>query len=514
MLPRYVVAAVALASICAGVWKLEGERSELSIEQYQVRETPVTVYRLAGDAPAPAIVIAHGFAGSRQLMEAYALTLARVGYVAVALDFEGHGQNPTPMSGDVTRVDGTTKLLMAEIGRVTDFALALPGVDSRIGLLGHSMASDIVVRQALADPRVAATVAISMFSQAVTPSEPHNLLIVTGQWEAKLREDALRNVRLADASAKEGVTIGDPSANTGRRAVVAPRVEHVGVLYSETALQETRDWLDAVFDRESRAHVSATGGAIVLLLSGIVMLAWPLSRLLPRGDKAPPALSLTTYIVAVFIPALLTPFVLNVVDTRFLSVLVADYLAAHLFVYGVISLGLLLVLGIRFGHVAWFAAFALAAYGILVVGGALDRYVASFWPIEPRLWIIAVVAIGALPYMISDSLVTEGGRARLWRSLVARVAFIVSLGAAVALDFERLFFLVIIIPVIILFFIIFGLMGAWVGRRTGSPVAVGIALGLLLAWAIGVSFPMFDPRRAAQPGSAMNQQAKPKPGLS
>jgi hypothetical protein len=186
------------------------------------------------------------------------------------------------MSGDVTRVDGTTKLLMAEIGRVTDFALALPGVDSRIGLLGHSMASDIVVRQALADPRVAATVAISMFSQAVTPSEPHNLLIVTGQWEAKLREDALRNVRLADASAKEGVTIGDPSANTGRRAVVAPRVEHVGVLYSETALQETRDWLDAVFDRESRAHVSATGGAIVLLLSGIVMLAWPLSRLLPR----------------------------------------------------------------------------------------------------------------------------------------------------------------------------------------------------------------------------------------
>jgi hypothetical protein len=235
---------------------------------------------------------------------------------------------------------------------------------------------------------------------------------------------------------------------------------------------------------------------------------------LPRGDKAPPALSLTTYIVAVFIPALLTPFVLNVVDTRFLSVLVADYLAAHLFVYGVISLGLLLVLGIRFGHVAWFAAFALAAYGILVFGGALDRYVASFWPIEPRLWIIAVVAIGALPYMISDSLVTEGGRARLWRSLVARVAFIVSLGAAVALDFERLFFLVIIIPVIILFFIIFGLMGAWVGRRTGSPVAVGIALGLLLAWAIGVSFPMFDPSQAAQPGSAMNQQAKPKPGLS
>jgi len=67
------------------------------------------------------------------------------------------------------------------------------------------------------------------------------------------------------------------------------------------------------------------------------------------------------------------------------------------------------------------------------------------------------------------------------------------LGAAVALDFNRLFFLLIIIPVIVVFFTIFGVMGGWVGRKTGSPCAVGIGLGLLLAWALGVSFPMFAP---------------------
>jgi hypothetical protein len=47
--------------------------------------------------------------------------------------------------------------------------------------------------------------------------------------------------------------------------------------------------------------------------------------------------------------------------------------------------------------------------------------------------------------------------------------------------------------VIVLFITIFGLMGGWVGRRTGSPSAAGIALGLLLAWAIGVTFPTFEP---------------------
>ena len=103
----------------------------------------------------------------------------------------------------------------------------------------------------------------------------------------------------------------------------------------------------------------------------------------------------------------------------------------------------------------------------------------------------AAIALGAVPYMIADSLLSECGRAPIWRVLMARTAFVGSLGVAVALDFERLFFLLIIMPVIAVFFIIFGLMGGWVGRRTRSPMAAGLGLGLILAWALGVSFPLF-----------------------
>jgi hypothetical protein len=490
---RWIAAVVAIVCICAGVWQLEDERAGLSIEGLFVGTTPATVYRRAGGAKAPAVIIAHGFAGSRQLMEAYALTLARAGYVAVSFDFEGHGRNPAPMSGDVTRIDGTTRLLMDELSRVIDAARALPGVDGRIALLGHSMASDIVVRQAIADPRVMATVAISMFSEAVTATQPRNLLIVTGQWETFLREVALRALRLAEPSAIEGATAGDPARGTGRRAVVAPHVEHVGVLFSPSALDEARRWLDAVFAHSSDGRIAASGGPIAALLFGIVLLAWPLSQLLPRSGAAPCPVPLPTFAIAVFVPAVAAPLLLRFVDTRFLPVLVADYLAAHLFVYGVLALALLMMRGIRIGAVAWITAFALACYGVFVFGGALDRYVASFWPIAARLPIIAAIAAGALPFMLADSVVTEGGRARLWRVLVARGAFLASLGFAVALDFKRLFFLVIIIPVVVLFFTIFGLMGGWVGRRTGSPAAAGLALGLLLAWAIGVSFPLFKP---------------------
>jgi dienelactone hydrolase len=492
-IPRLLALLAGLLLSFAGLWHLERERAGLSITPLEVGSTPATVYQRVGGAKAPAVIIAHGFAGSRQLMEAYALTLAQAGYVAVSFDFEGHGRNPTPMSGDVTRVDGTTQMLKREIGRVTDAVLALPGVDGRVALLGHSMASDIIVRRALDDPRIAATVAISMFSEAVTKTEPRNLLMISGSFESFLRTSALQNLRLVDPAAQEDQTVGDPAQNNGRRAVVAPGVEHVSVLYSTTALREARTWLDAVFGRSSGGPVAATGGPIVLLLTGLVLLAWPLAGLLPRSGPPRPALPLRAFMLAVLLPAAVTPLLLSLVNTRFLPVLVADYLAVHLLLYGLLSLGLLLWSGVRIGHVAWLSGLALAGYGILVFGGALDRYVASFMPHVARLPIIAAIAVGAVPFMLAESLATDGGRAPLWRVIVARGAFLASLGAAVALDFQRLFFLLIIIPVIVLFFVVFGLMGGWVGRRTLSPAAAGIGLGLILAWSIGVSFPMFSP---------------------
>ena len=148
---RLAVLVLALIGAALSVWRLEAGRAGLVITPLSVGTTPATVYRLPGDAPAPVVVIAHGFAGSRPLMDSIALTLARAGYIAVSYDLMGHGRNPVPMSGDVTRIDGTTTVLMDELARVSDAGLALPGADGRLALVGHSMASDIVVRQGVRD---------------------------------------------------------------------------------------------------------------------------------------------------------------------------------------------------------------------------------------------------------------------------------------------------------------------------------------------------------------------------
>ncbi len=485
---RLVVAALALGAILLALTMLWREGSGIETTELTVGPTPATLYALPGTREAPLVVVAHGFAGSRQFMQAFSLTLARAGYAALAFDFEGHGRNPVPMSGDVNAIDGTTQRLIDETNRVITAGLARPEAGGGLALVGHSMATDVLVRAAQQRSDVDAIAAVSMYSEAVSATEPARLLMVTGQWEPHLREAALGYMAQVTPGSGEGVTAS--AGEVSRRAVVAPHVEHIGVLYAATTLEETRAWLDATFDRQSTEAVVRRGPWVALLMAGIVALSWPIFSALPMRNTAPiPGWHIVLTVTA--LPTLVAPLVLWPVDTALLPVLVADYLAFHLALYGGLQILLLYAMGIRPTQGSVWPSLALAVYGIGVFGFALDTFGANYMPHAGRWPIIAAVALGAVPFMLGDALATAGGTAPLGRRLVVRSGLFVSLAIAVALDFEGLFFVVLILPIILLFFLIYGTMGGWVGRRAG-PVAQGLGLGLCLAWAIGVSFPLFS----------------------
>ena len=65
---------------------LERDRSELLITKLTFGTTPIVLYELTNSV-GPAVIVAHGFAGSIQLMQACSSTLARAGYRVVAFDF-------------------------------------------------------------------------------------------------------------------------------------------------------------------------------------------------------------------------------------------------------------------------------------------------------------------------------------------------------------------------------------------------------------------------------------------
>lgn len=499
-----MLALVAVLAIATALWRLEATTAGLRIEAVRIGETPATVYRPSSGEPGPVVVIAHGFAGSQRLMQPFAVTFARNGYTAVTFDFLGHGRNPRPLTGSITEPDGATRALIEQTASVTAFARRLG--DGRLAVLGHSMASDIVVRVAQADPGIAATIAVSMFSPVVTPTSPRDLLVLVGDWEDGLKREALRVVGqvAAPAAARERVTYGTFADGTARRTAFADGVEHIGVLYSRESMDEALSWLDASFTRppEIDRYLDARGPWIMLLLAGIVLLGKPLSKLLPVVSAQPTGAGLGWRAAwpAVAGPAIATPVILRFIPTDFLPVVVGDYLAAHFALYGLlVGFGLWWVRspGARTDAAVsnWpvgllIASLMVGVYGLLGLGFAIDAFVTSFAASAERIPLILAMLVGTLSYFLTNDWLTRGQGAGRGLHAASQIAFLVSLALAVALDLQRLFFLLVIVPAIVLFLVIGSLFSNWAYGRTGHPFVAALGNAVLFAWALGVTFPM------------------------
>lgn len=118
------------------------------------------VFRSQGPEPAPCVVLAHGFAATREeRLPAYAERFAAAGITAVAFDYRHFGAS-----------EGEPRQLL-DIGRQLDdwaaaiaFARTLDGVDpERVALWGSSFAGGHVLEAAARDGRVAAVVSQSPF---------------------------------------------------------------------------------------------------------------------------------------------------------------------------------------------------------------------------------------------------------------------------------------------------------------------------------------------------------------
>ena len=499
-----LVALLALSAIGLALFELTAATAGLIVETIDIAGTPATVFRPSDGKPAPALVIAHGFAGSRELMQPFAITFARNGYVAITFDFLGHGKNAHPLHGSITDADGATRALVDQLGAVVGFAKTAPGANGKVALLGHSMASDIVVRYAQAHPDVAATIAVSMFAPDLTPTSPRDLLVVVGAYEPKfLRDQGMKAAAMAAQGPVEPrTTYGNLGDGTGRRVSFSDDVEHIGVLYSRDSQREALNWVDAVFEHHGSGYLEVRGRWLGLLFVGLVLLARPLLALLPavaerRLGAGLPWRRLLPVAVA---PAMLTPLVLWKAPTTFLPLLLGDYLAAHFFVYGVLTwVGLWLVqrderrarplepLSVgRFG----LGVAIVVVYSIVFFGLPIDLFVASFRPIPARLPLVLAMMVGTLPYFTADEWLTRGATAPTGAYAFTKLCFILSLGLAVALNLERLFFLIIIAAVIVLFFVVYGLFSAWTYRATHHPFVGGLSNALAFAWAIAVTFPL------------------------
>lgn len=157
---RLFVLLMALLLIVLSWWGVLTARTGLVVRSLSTNSIPM-LYVAPQKDKIPGVLVAHGFAGSKQLMLGYAHVLAHAGYAVMLWDFGGHGANPTPLERFGLQHD-------LDIAYTT--LLQQPEVDpTRLALLGHSMGSGAVMSAAIRNSDFAATIAISPTGASVNP---------------------------------------------------------------------------------------------------------------------------------------------------------------------------------------------------------------------------------------------------------------------------------------------------------------------------------------------------------
>lgn len=518
---HWLVLMLGLAAVLYGAASLLKMSAGVDVSWQRVGDLPVTLYRPPSRAPTqtspppaappPTVVIAHGFAGSHQLMRSFALNLARNGYFAVSFDFPGHGAHRAPLGGSLGSPERMTSLLDA-LTKTVELAQR-ENPNAGLALLGHSMAGDILVRYARAHPAVTSIVAVSPYlSEPIGADFSPDLLFLYGALEPEMihQQGYEAVAETAATEVKPGTTYGDPLAGSARRLVMAKGVEHIGVLFNGQAQREALDWLDASFGRRApeqppAREVLTAGAGLAWLYAGLCLLAWPLSLLLPPLAHRPlgAGLGWRKLAMAGLAPAVLTPVLLWPLPNDFLPLLIGDYLALHFLVYGLLTWGLLAWMGalpgalemLRAARASAPAVLALGAlawliYAVVGFGWPTDVFVARFFPPLDRWSSFLALFVGSFTYASADAWLVHGQGAARGAGILTRLLFLLSLVLAVALNLNELFFLVIIVPAILLLFIVYGWLDFLSYRRTWQPLLGATASALVFALTVTATFPV------------------------
>ena len=449
---------------------------------------PVTIWQPSGvsGSELPRVLVAHGFGGSRQMMAPVSMALARAGHLVVAFDFRGHGRNPAPLSPDVHALDGTTAQL------VTDTIAVARAVNDRFGpgptaLVGHSMATDILLRAGPDIDEVAAYALISMYSETVTADFPERLLIVSGEWEHRLRDVALDALRQMDPNGTEATTVTSETGAT-RRAVFTPGTEHAGVLYAPATQAEVTRWVSAATGADGPVITDRSGWLLVGLLGSLMAVFFAITREVASTSYAVASLPRAAVFWAVLAPAVAAFPAALMPMPDLLGLSGFTRLALFFALWAAVQWAVLWRAGWRPDHVDLPGSLLLMVWAVGLFDVALDRFGAAFLPLGPRGGVLLLLAIGTIAMMVSDAALA----ARLaWPArILARLWLVVALATAMFMAPGALGLSFTALPVMGLFFLVYGSAARWISARRG-PGATGVALGVILAWSLAASTPLF-----------------------
>ena len=477
---RWVVLVLALLMIVLAWVGIGTARSGLVVRQIERSDVPLLYLAPQNQARVPGVLIAHGFAGSKQLMLGYGHVLAHAGYGVMLWDFSGHGGSTLPQRDS----------LQADLQVAYDALLDQPEIDvTRLALLGHSMGSGSVMNAGIQQAdRFAATVAISPTGATVTPTAPRNLQLQAGSWEGGFIANAKR---LLERAGGENENL---AAGQGRSLVLIPKAEHITILFRSASHQAALRWLDATFDRQtSNLYIDRR-----MAWYGLHLLGWLLAirAVLPslaglsqvgKFQVRSPIRRWGSLLVSTLAASGIVPLLGHGGNLAALGgVQVGGAVALWFSIAGLIWIGLLtqfprptsrtLLLGVTLFTLLWIG-FGLMAQVVWL----------QWWLIPTRLALWPWLALGFLPWFLASGIAQQdipGGSRILWW-LGQSVAL--GVGIYLMLQFSpQLGFLYILLPLFPIFMALF----AYAAALLNNPWSYALGCALFFGWAIAAAFPL------------------------
>jgi dienelactone hydrolase len=251
--------------------------------------------------PAPGVVYIHGYQNNRETSDAYAIEMARRGFVVLEIDAIGRGNSGNPGDIDDPDFDPT-------FGGRTSLAYlkSLPYVNAEaVGMMGHSLGAEMAYTIALDNPGVRAlSISGFAYTEEATPDRPKNMLMIFGRYdeyrdrmtgtddfEAEWMSSPQTQAAFGTRDGLEfGVTYGDFENGTARKVVLLP-VIHLKESHSPEGVAAAVTWMrdalkpDPAFwiDENSQIWEIKEYATLVAMLAGLFSLL-PLGLIMLQTD--------------------------------------------------------------------------------------------------------------------------------------------------------------------------------------------------------------------------------------
>ncbi len=488
-------------------------------------------------------VLAHGYSADKEMMSAFAVDLAKQGITAYAFDFPGHGTSTTPYGGP--QRNAAVKGLVQSLGEVVNYAVAHgPAPDTKLVLIGYSLGTIAVGEYALQHPQlsnlVATVLVAGILGEQPTTTNPRAMLVLSGQFDLPGINDISRTL-IASGCAVPLAAVSQTyqcgaTPSLERRRMVLPGLDHISIVTAGSTHAAVLSWLHTTVDSSIGSVPVSTDARLHWMLLGFLAAALAMLPLVSLGATAlgfarraasspadqttntgqpslawwkPVLMLLGALGVGLALLHLYLPrdfFAPEPMPFTSLTQMVSADVAVYFLIVGVLLLFAMAAVPYLRRHITWpgrrqiWPQALVAIVAVLVLYftlGGLSSFAWENLSLSPaRLWRAGAYTLMVLPFMLSLRLLLGSiAFKRPWRAALldfgATLLILASLVGAIVMNFWRLSYLGILLPVIAIVFLTFVGFSAWTRQVAKQPMPLlAMAQALMLGWLFAATLPL------------------------